>query len=430
MSRPLLVVSLLLFLASDLRAQPLFYTVETLDWMAADSQVVVRAVVVDFADEMDGDKQKWNTVVIRVRETLKGKHKPFHTYVVPDWGRDKLAGWKKTEQELLVFLADTKAPDASNRWWHKKAALYDLTLRSGTYGLIELVTGSTRIAAVSPSMSLLVPVQRSHLEKVFTLDLQDPTDSKKIVEYTRTAIAAAEKVKPLRKHQVCWPRGPVTYTRVVPVTELLERQARKWIRSDEQSLREEGARALQFFKSDDNVAALKKLLQDPSFVTRVKQEGERIIETHRDYRVREAAFATLKSFGIEVPEPILREPLPRKKGPVEWRAHDVLPPKTLPRKVKGKQFDRIHSGLTLRELVALLGRGWMGGHGDYQEGCGIIRWTCEDGRELSVWPVTSRPEEVIEAGPRQLGGGGGRGRMWMTRPREGREPEDIPIPPK
>jgi HEAT repeat protein len=89
-------------------------------------------------------------------------------------------------------------------------------------------------------------------------------------------------------------------------------------------LREEGARALQFFKSDDNVAALKKLLQDPSFVTRVKQEGERLIETHRDYRVREAAFATLKSFGIEVPEPILTEPLPRKKCQGEWSAHDRL----------------------------------------------------------------------------------------------------------
>jgi hypothetical protein len=175
MPRPLLVLSLLLFFASAVRAQPLFYTVETLDWMAADSQVVVRAVVVDFVDEVDGAKQKWNTVVIRVRATLKGKHKPFHTYVIPDWGHDKLAGWKKTQQELLVFLADTRAPDASNQWWNKwnkKAALYELTLRSGSWSVIELVT------AAKP---------RSHFEKVYTLDLQDPTDPNEIVEYTRTA---------------------------------------------------------------------------------------------------------------------------------------------------------------------------------------------------------------------------------------------------
>jgi hypothetical protein len=78
---------------------------------------------------------------------------------------------------------------------------------------------------------------------------------------------------------------------------------------------------------------------------------------------------------------------------------------------KGK-FDRIHSGMTLRELTDLLGRGWMS---QYQ-GCGIITWTCGDGRQLQVWPTTSRSEEIIEAGPRQLGGTGGRGRMWMTRP--------------
>src|ERR1700726_3361665 len=68
--------------------------------------------------------------------------------------------------------------------------------------------------------------------------------------------------------------------------------------------------------------------------------------------------------------------------PAEWSACTSLPARTPPRKVNGKQFDQIHSGLTLRELVTLLGRGWMPGHGEYEEGCGIIRWTCEDGREL------------------------------------------------
>jgi hypothetical protein len=92
---------------------------------------------------------------------------------------------------------------------------------------------------------------------------------------------------------------------------------------------------------------------------------------------------------------------------------------------KGK-FDHIHSGTTLRELTDLLGRGWMSQY----EGCGIITWTGEDGRQLQIWPTTYGPEEIIDAGPRQLGGTGGRGRMWMTRLREGRELQDLPIPPK
>ena len=63
--------------------------------------------------------------------------------------------------------------------------------------------------------------------------------------------------------------------------------------------------------------------------------------------------------------------------------------------------------MTLGELVGLLGRGWM--HEQY-EGCGIIRWACVDGRELSAWPVTYRPEAVI----RVDGGSGGVGKMWMS----------------
>ena len=113
----------------------------------------------------------------------------------------------------------------------------------------------------------------------------------------------------------------------------------------------------------------------------------------------------------------------------EWRAYEVIdgfvpPPEAT--KVAKDKFDHIHSGMTLRELTDLLGRGWMSQY----EGCGVITWTGEDGRQLQVWPTTCRPEEIIGAGTRQLAGTGGRGRMWMTRLREGRELEDLPIPSK
>jgi hypothetical protein len=114
---------------------------------------------------------------------------------------------------------------------------------------------------------------------------------------------------------------------------------------------------------------------------------------------------------------------------VEWRAYEVIdgfapPPEAA--KVSKDKFGHIHSGLTLRELTDLLGRGWMSQY----EGCGIITWASEDGRQLQVWPTSYRPEEIIDAGPRQIGGTGGRGRMWMTRLREGGELQDLPIPSK
>jgi hypothetical protein len=85
--------------------------------------------------------------------------------------------------------------------------------------------------------------------------------------------------------------------------------------------------------------------------------------------------------------------------------------------------------MTLKEVTDLLGPGSMGERQGYLSGCGIITWTCEDGREFQVWPTTARPGEVIDAGPRQLGGTGGRGRMWMTRMTAGKL-EDLKIPPK
>jgi hypothetical protein len=307
MSRPLLVLSLVLVLASEGRAQPLFRTAETLDWMAADSQVVVRAVVSDFAQETDGSKQKWNTVVLKVRETLKGQHRPFHTYVVPDQSpnyqpdrdRDDLLRRKKTGQELLVFLDDSKRPDLGV-WWRDQARFYDLAPRSASYFLIELAAPAEPAAGPLP--------------KVYTLDMQDPTEPKAILDYARGAVAAAAKVKQARPHKFRWPRGSAeNIDRVVPVDERLERQARRWVESDDPKWRWEGARALACFKSDENVAALKKLLKDPAVVTHVRQEGERIIETSREYEVRQAAFAALKALGVEVPEPVLREPVPPKK---------------------------------------------------------------------------------------------------------------------
>ena len=111
----------------------------------------------------------------------------------------------------------------------------------------------------------------------------------------------------------------------------------------------------------------------------------------------------------------------------EWSPYTNLPLWEPPPSTKGELFDKVHSNMTLGELVALVGHGWM--RVQY-EGCGIIRWTCEDGRELCVCPVTYRQEEIIEVGPRQIPGYGGRGRMWMTRLVKDREVIDIAIPLK
>jgi hypothetical protein len=105
-------------------------------------------------------------------------------------------------------------------------------------------------------------------------------------------------------------------------------------------------------------------------------------------------------------------------GEEEWRPYDDLPFGSPARRVTAEAFDQVRSGMTLAELVRLLGRGWMC---EQYEGCGIIRWACQDGRELSVWPITYRRDEVILVN----GGSGGVGRLWMT-DKDGMRAMEIP----
>ena len=65
------------------------------------------------------------------------------------------------------------------------------------------------------------------------------------------------------------------------------------------------------------MAILKRLLDDPSYSTEVKEEGERVIQMPREYDVRRAASESLKKLGIPFPKPILRVPLPQKTGEKE-----------------------------------------------------------------------------------------------------------------
>ncbi len=74
---------------------------------------------------------------------------------------------------------------------------------------------------------------------------------------------------------------------------------------------------------------------------------------------------------------------PRDRSPLpveaKWTAFDDLPLGTPPRLDASDAFDQVRSGMTLEEIVQLLGRGWMYGQ---VEGCGIISWSCADGREF------------------------------------------------
>ena len=78
------------------------------------------------------------------------------------------------------------------------------------------------------------------------------------------------------------------------------------------SLRLEGVRALRHFRSDENAVILKGLLGDDAFWHHTIGEGQQAGVTEKVYYIRKEAFETLRGWGVEVDEPVLREPVPRE----------------------------------------------------------------------------------------------------------------------
>ena len=88
--------------------------------------------------------------------------------------------------------------------------------------------------------------------------------------------------------------------------------------------------------------------------------------------------------------------------------------------LKTELAQSIHDGMTLGEIVALLGPSAT----LQSSSAGIMTWTFSDGRTFHVWPHTYEPAEVITFhGLRaQLGPG----RMWFTSDRFGTGPTTQP----
>ena len=291
MTRNILAFTVLLSTVGAASAQPMAHQVETIDWMAADSQVVARATVADFTPHADAD-QKWNTITFRVNETLKGPHQESHTCLAPSWSHHDFPRWKHSGQELLILLIDTKKPHLCLMPWQEKAKAHALTLR-GSLSIVELRDPVCFGKALGPS------------RQIFMVDVSEPKEPEKFLDAMRMATAAATQAKELKAHRMEWPLR--FFTRIVPVNANLERQARHWIRANDAKLREQGALVLRHFKSDENVAALKGLLRDPATSVDVTWEGARIVERFQNYPVRASAFATLKAQGVGVRKPIMKE---------------------------------------------------------------------------------------------------------------------------
>lgn len=261
--------------------------VESLDWVVADADLVIRGSITDFDRVRDKDEVIWATATVKVAETLKGEKKDEIKFIASHKSRfasDRLANLAKEKADILLCLVKSerykaKAADYAGQPWALRLAegeidhtVVDLSGQSGSFAVAldgQVLTKKDDILKVAAVAAAAKESKQGRLR----------------------APAAADVVRKLSDG------GPVWL--LVPIGKRLEETAHAWLKSKELDFRVDGVRTLRHFKSDDNIRLLKGLLDD---------SHGRIEGKTRTYPVRLAAFEVLKQWGIEIQRPVTEEP--------------------------------------------------------------------------------------------------------------------------
>lgn len=278
--KSLIVFGVSLIASVQAHAQPLSPHAESIESTVANADLVFIAKLVDFRGGEQTDGIKGHEVTIAIEETLK-----MDAFTVEPYRRlglhiprpaSVLADWKERSCRLLVAYNDY-APKATT--------------------VIELVQGKMEVMTANLTL------------------LRDPEDVIQAARETVRRMPAG--VKRMHTFRLQVPREIVTGTKWEPyydtgghlrlsvlVDKQLEKRAHDYVRSESGQKRGEGVRALMYFKSDENIALVRPLLDDPQ-VTYL-HPAEKHKGAVRVYGVRYEAYRTMKSWGMDVEKPVIR----------------------------------------------------------------------------------------------------------------------------
>lgn len=261
------------------RAQPLFPHAQSIECTVANTDLIFIAKLVKFGDAEKVDGREVHQATIAIEETLKQDlftiepYKLLSVYIPAS--ASVLADWTKRSPRLLV-AHDNDAPKATvvlelieDKMEVMKS---DMTLLRDPDDVIKAAKDAVR--------RMPVGVRRIH-----TFGLKVPRE--------RIAGTSWAKFYETGGHLVL----------SVPVDKQLEKRAQDYLRAEDFMKRAEGARALRHFKSDENIARIKALLDDPGRTFRDQgNEGREVF-----YVVRHYAYETLKTWNVDVKRPVIRE---------------------------------------------------------------------------------------------------------------------------
>ena len=288
MSKPSAVVALVLSFLSASTSNAEIIGGESLEWIVADSDLIVRGRITDVQTKKAGGQVVWETATVQVEETIKGPKSNLATFAVRHFGSGEAPSvWKQENVELLLFLVGSKRYVPDDRLYE----LTDLALRK-RWGIPSFVRLNDK-----PKKGL------------FTINFKVLKKRDDILHAVRKATNALKKLPKPKEHQVDVPfSSPVFQTLwggssvylVVPVDRRLEQVAHGLIKSDDVLSRVQGVRALEPFKSDDNIRLLKSLLGDTAFWITSDGDGK---NRRRILAVRKAAYEILRGWKVDVEQP-------------------------------------------------------------------------------------------------------------------------------
>lgn len=267
-----LITCMLFFGSAPAMAQPIFGGAESVELTVARSRVVVVGKIIEVSDDLPDGPGDERLATILVEETLKGKHQARQV-ALSRYPRSQLTEWEGQSTRLLVGL--DSGPQIQTRF-------VDLTPNK-----VEVLTADATL-------------------------LRTPEEVLKIARETVLRLPGTARIKEFRYDVPSTPyagthwEGFYAITVSIPVDDRLQQQALKWIQSKEYGRKEDGAKALRYFKTDENIKHITALLDDPSWGYLKHPDQNNGIEV-RHYGVRKAAYATLTYWGVKVKKPQFRE---------------------------------------------------------------------------------------------------------------------------
>lgn len=264
------VIAIVIPAASVVHAQPVFESKPSIEGIVLNADTVVLGTFVEFTVG-----EKFHDATIAVEETLRGRH----------------------HKQLRVRLF-------ANRWLIGlptcvTSELADL--KGESHRLLVATDGQPRIVRG------LVELSSKELD-VYTADLTALRTPEEVLLAARETIRRTPGVTRVETFLLALPMEGGYFHRggrihiSVPVDEALEKRAQEYVAASARWKRMDGLRALRYFKSDENVARAKTLLDDPERVM-LEEDGVKVWY----YPLRACASETLTYWGIAVDESVFRK---------------------------------------------------------------------------------------------------------------------------